>query len=153
MKRAISAREVEELTRSGADLSAAVAADALLTPSARDLLRSKALEAPVPQKPAGAVAASGNVKVKGSVPRPSDPKPGGSFPKVGPQDGRALLPDQGHGRAEGSNLRDRPAALAAGLRPGRSAEGAAPDAEAKAKVQQGTEEILRAVQGGARGDK
>ena len=126
MKRAISAREVEELTRSGADLSAAVAADALLTPSARDLLRSKALEAPVPQKPAGAVAASGNVKVKGSVPRPSDPKPGGSFPKVGPQDVERFFRTKDTGVRKDRILRDRPAALAAGLRPRPQCRGCGP---------------------------
>ena len=41
MKRVIAAREVEELLRSGADLAAAIPADALLTPSARDLLRTQ----------------------------------------------------------------------------------------------------------------
>jgi L-fuculose-phosphate aldolase len=90
MRKVISAREVEELIRSGADLSAAVPADALLTPSARDLLRTLALEAatlPAGQRPGpGAAAASGNVKVEGYGAAPAEPPPGGGFPKVGPQE-------------------------------------------------------------------
>jgi len=46
MKKVISVREVEELIRRGADPASAIPADALLTPSARDLLRERALSAP-----------------------------------------------------------------------------------------------------------
>jgi L-fuculose-phosphate aldolase len=87
MKRVISAREVEELIRGGADLAAAIPPDALLTPSARDLLRTQALSAG--GAPAAA-AASGNVKVERSAyepgPAPAAPPPGGGFPRVAPQE-------------------------------------------------------------------
>ena len=46
MKKVISARDVEELLRTGADLASTIPADALLTPSARDLLRDRNLAVP-----------------------------------------------------------------------------------------------------------
>ncbi len=48
MRTVISARDIEDLLRKGTDLSTALPPDALLTPSARDLLREHGGSAPVP---------------------------------------------------------------------------------------------------------
>lgn len=52
MKPVISARDIEEMRRQGKDLNA-LPADALLTPSARDLLRELGINPPVPAAGAG----------------------------------------------------------------------------------------------------
>lgn len=57
MKHVISLRDVEEMARSGKDLSS-LPADALLTPSARDFLRDRATAAPRPSPTAAPPAAA-----------------------------------------------------------------------------------------------
>lgn len=75
MRKVISVRDLQDLLRQGADLASALPGDAILTPSARDLLRERgvALSAPTPARN-GAVGQA----------RPSAPAPAAA-PASGPR--------------------------------------------------------------------
>ncbi len=94
MKKVISLREVEELIRRGGDPASAIPPDALLTPSARDLLRERALSPPSNGAPPRAAGAAGNsavaprngaVAAQSAAPAAAAVTPEG-FPRVAPQD-------------------------------------------------------------------
>jgi L-fuculose-phosphate aldolase len=73
MKRVICARDVEELLRRGGDPATLVADGALLTPSARDLLRERSLAGPAPAAP---VARNGDgARAPAPAPNPAAPPP------------------------------------------------------------------------------
>jgi len=85
MRKVISAREVEELLKKGADLSKELPPGALLTPSAQDLLRERGLRVPVPALPEEERPAPPAAKPRAGSPAAPAPELGPSgFRKVAP---------------------------------------------------------------------
>jgi L-fuculose-phosphate aldolase len=99
MRKVISAREVEELLRKGADPATAIPEGALLTPSARDLLRERMIQGPPP--PAAAPAArAATSSPSGPAPRPAHEERGGAGKPPPPAGAAPALPKVAAGELE-----------------------------------------------------